>query len=316
MLFRTGKRYIRGMHKLTHQQRQELGMQAADAAMFQQDQIWSRYSNDKVDIAHTLAFVIRVLSKSLPLRKKLTALSVGSSNEPQFRILESAFQGGLYLLDVDKAALGIVDERIQRQRTPHVRTIPGDYNVSFHSRTAARQFRADWLDGHRMTLITLHHSLYYTPQSSWSETIGNLYREILARVVTPGTASAIHVVLMSSRSKAPLTTTQLYNHFAGRFFSHNNDQDLLSFAGELRKSSLLGNAHIGAHTSRVEFMVDDFQKFMAVIWMILLHPEVHNFSQDQQREVIEHVYRTHWVPQKPLVQMQDHLVIFRGAMGS
>ena len=29
---------------------------------------------------------------------------------------------------------------------------------------------------------------------------------------------------------------------------------------------------------------------MAVVWMILLHPNVHRFTEEQQREVIEWVY--------------------------
>jgi hypothetical protein len=51
---------------------------------------------------------------------------------------------------------------------------------------------------------------------------------------------------------------------------------------------------------------------MAVVWMILLHPNVHRFSEAQQCEVIEWVYRELWSLCLPLVQMQDHLVIYRG----
>src|SRR5918996_5259365 len=93
----------------------QMGLRAAREHIHDQDKIWSRYSNDKVDIAGGLARVIRTLSKSLPLPKSLKALSIGSSNEPQFRILESAFRGGLYLLDIEEAALAIVAERIERQ---------------------------------------------------------------------------------------------------------------------------------------------------------------------------------------------------------
>ena len=46
--------------------------------MHQQDRVWSHYSNDKVDIAGTLAGVLRTLSKALPLEQPLTALSIGS----------------------------------------------------------------------------------------------------------------------------------------------------------------------------------------------------------------------------------------------
>jgi hypothetical protein len=51
---------------------------------------------------------------------------------------------------------------------------------------------------------------------------------------------------------------------------------------------------------------------MAVVWMILLHPTVHQFSEEQQREVIEFVYSELWSRGNPLVQLQDHAVLFRG----
>ena len=49
-----------------------------------------------------------------------------------------------------------------------------------------------------------------------------------------------------------------------------------------------------------------------VIWMILLHPTVHRFAREQQCAVIEHVYRHLWSLRRPLVQEQDHLIIYRG----
>src|SRR5262245_37686521 len=98
----------RAMPELSVQMRHTLGLRDADGHMFQQDKIWSRYSNDKVEIACRLTRVLRTLNKALPLTQPLTALSIGSSNEPQFRILESAFRGGLYLLDIEGAALAVV----------------------------------------------------------------------------------------------------------------------------------------------------------------------------------------------------------------
>ncbi len=287
-------------------------MHAAQSAMFQQDKIWSRYSNDKVDIAHTLARVIRTLAKSLPLSRALTALSIGSSNEPQFRILESAFGGGLYLLDIEQVALDVVRERTSRQHSPHVRTIWGDYRALLGDRQSTTRFRMEHLGGRRMTLITLHHSLYYSPQASWQGLIGNLYRTVLSQSAGAGPSSAIHAVLMASRSRAETTTTWLYNHFAGKFFGHHNDQDLAAFARTLRRDPSLADAQVLVRTRRVEFFVDDFAQFMAVVWMILLHPQVHEFTPDQQCEVIEHVYERHWRPRQPLVQLQNHLVIYRG----
>ena len=107
---------------LKPEERLQLGLRASDGLLYQQDKVWSRYSNDKVDIAGTLARVLRTLSKALPLDQPLTALSIGSSNEPQFRILESACRGGLYLLDIEDAGLVWSRSASRRQHTPHVKT--------------------------------------------------------------------------------------------------------------------------------------------------------------------------------------------------
>lgn len=119
---------------------ERIALDAGRTRMYQQDKVWSRYSNDKVDIAATLGRAVRVLCHALPLRAPLRALSIGSSNEPQFRILASAFPDGLYLLDIEEAALGVVAERIARQRTPHVTLIRGDYTKLFADGAAARRF--------------------------------------------------------------------------------------------------------------------------------------------------------------------------------
>lgn len=142
------------MMRLSLPERRALGLRAARSQVFRQDKVWSRYSNDKVDIAHRLAHVLRVLSRSLPLARPLRALSIGSSNEPQFRILESACRGGLYLLDIEAEALAVVRERIRRQHTDHVRTIRGDYRSLLGDERRARRFRARALDGHRMALVS------------------------------------------------------------------------------------------------------------------------------------------------------------------
>lgn len=149
-----------------------MGLRAASGQMYEQDKIWSRYSNDKVDIAGTLARVLRTLSKALPLEHPLSALSIGSSNEPQFRILESACRGGLYLLDIEEAALKLVEERVERQRTRQVRTILADYRELLRDKESVRQFRERHLGGQRLTLITLHHSLYYSPKNSLARLAG------------------------------------------------------------------------------------------------------------------------------------------------
>lgn len=302
----------RSLPPLTPEERTALGLRAATGHMYRQDKIWSRHSNDKVDIAGTLARVVRTLSKALPLDLPLTALSIGSSNEPQFRILESAFRGGLYLLDIEDAALGLVEERTRRQGTRHVRAVRGDYREVLRDEESVVRFRIEHLDDRPVTLVTLHHSLYYSRQSFWPGLLSNLYRQLLAAAPGPGPTAAIHAVLMASTSDDPASTTYLYNHFAGKFFAHHNDQDLRACAAGLAADPAFADAQVLSKSSRVEFFVDDFEQFMAVVWMILLHPNVHHFAEDQQREVVEWVYGNLWSRGLPLVQVQDHVVVYRG----
>lgn len=304
----------RVMPALSVAERTQMGLRAASGHMYQQDKIWSRYSDDKVDIAAMLARVLRALSKALPLDQPLTALSVGSSNEPQFRILESACKGGLYLLDIEDAALQVVAERIDRQNTRHVRTIRGNYREALRDEESVRLFRRQQLNDHPVSLVTLHHSLYYSPQTFWHGLLTNLYEHLLASDPAAGPSAAIHAVLMASRCDDPASTTWLYNHFAYEFFASRNDQDLAACAEELRNDPKLAGAQVLSETSRVQFFVDDFERFMAVVWMILLHPTVHRFTEEQQREVIEFVYSNLWSRALPLVQIQDHVVIYRGRL--
>ena len=304
----------RTMPSLSLDERTRLGVEASSGHMYAQDKIWSRYSNDKVDIAGMLARVLRTLSKALPLDQPLTALSIGSSNEPQFRILESACRGGLYLLDIEDAALRVVEERSERQQSPHVKTIRGDYREVLRDAQSARQFREHELDGQHMTLITLHHSLYYSSQTIWRRLFADLYQELLSPIPADGPSGAVHAVLMASRSSDPTSTTWLYNHFAERFFNSRNDQDLLACAVELKEEARLAGATILTESNQVQFFTDNFGQFMAVVWMILLHPNVHQFSEEQQREVIEFVYENLWSRGLPLVQVQNHLMIYRRAI--
>jgi hypothetical protein len=284
----------------------EAGLSASAMNMCAEDRVWSRYSHDKVDIGEELAKVIRTLSKELPLSKPIRALSVGSSAEPQFRILETACRGGLYLFDIDKGALNIIKERIRRQRTSHVVTIEGDYNRVFLNAGHTRSFLKDKLDGQAVNLISLHHSLYYSKESDWLTIFANLYKRILAG------KGAIHAVLMASETKDEYTSTWLYNHFAGKFFGCHNDQDLLRFGRRLSSSPVFTKAQVLGDTHRVSFFVDDFRKFMSVIWMILLYPNVHKYTLRQREEITEHVYKKFWLKKRPLIQMQDHLVVYKG----
>ncbi|MDD5084602.1 MAG: class I SAM-dependent methyltransferase [Candidatus Omnitrophica bacterium] len=284
----------------------ERGLGVADFKTFEADKIWSRYSNDKVVIGEGLGRVIRVLSKTLPLAKPLTALSIGSSNEPQFRILETAFRGGLYLLDIEEEALDIVKERIRRQWTDHVSTIRGNFNKIFLDKKNTVRFLKAKLGGRKMNLVTLHHSMYYCDESKWMALFENLYRKILAP------QSAVHAVLMASNSSDDCTTTWLYNHFVGKFFGLGNNQNLREFKRGLERNSIFSGAKTFLKSHHVRFFVDDFEKFMAVVWMILLYPDAHKYSLRQREEITEFVYRKFWKPRRPLIQIQDHLALYRG----
>lgn len=280
------------------------GVAAADSTVFEQNKIWSRHTNEKADVAGSLTGVIRTLNKTVPLSLPLRALALGCSDEPQFRILEAAFKGGLYLFDIDETALAVVDRRIKRQMIDGVTTVVGDYATSFASPQDAKRTLDKRLGGERFDLITLHHSLYYSDMAGWSPLIENLYRGLLAP------KGAIHMALMSATPR-PGTTTWLYNHFAEKFFGHRNDQDLLAFRDTLTQSPAFSDAQLASRTSEVKFFVDDFEQYMAVVWMIMLYPDVHNFSLDQRREITAFVLENFWWAKRPLVQVQDYLAVYK-----
>ena len=185
------------------------GVSTSRALMSHQDKIWSRYSRDKVDIGETLARVLRTLSKSLPLDLPLRALSVGSSTEPQFRILEASFLGGLYLLDIERAALAVINEWIRRQAVTHVFTLRDNYTEIFADRDRTRRFLRGALGGRRLHLIAFEHSLYYCPADRWRQLLDNVFEVLLAP------AGAVHCVMMSASATDPSTTTWLYNRPGG-----------------------------------------------------------------------------------------------------
>jgi hypothetical protein len=119
----------------------EAGIQGAHSPRMDEDDIWARYSNDKTDIGEHLARVIRTLTAALPVKRRLRVVSIRSSSEPQSRILETAFRGGLYLLDIDSQVLETVRERVSRQSIPHVRMITGDYNQLLHESDTVNIFQ-------------------------------------------------------------------------------------------------------------------------------------------------------------------------------
>ena len=285
------------------------GVNTSRALLSQQDKIWSRYSHDKVDIGETLARVLRTLSRAVPLDRQLRALSVGSSTEPQFRLLEATCRGGLYLLDIERAALAVIRERVRRQALRHVFALRQDYTEIFLDRGRTREFLDEALGGERLDLIAFEHSLYYCAAERWPALIANVIDGLLRPT------GAVHCVLMAARTEDPATTTWLYNHFAGKFFGHVNAQDLKALAVQMRRDRRYARTQILTKTDRVRFFVDDFRALMSVVWMILLYPNVHRYTRAQRREITEHVYRTVFAKGKPLHQDQDHVVIYRGLDG-
>lgn len=284
----------------------ESGVKVADSNMFAEDKIWSKYSKDKADSGEKLAIAIRTLCREFCPEKPMTALSIGSSNEPQFRILEAVFRGGLYLLDIEKKALDLVDERVRRQSLDHVNTIVGDYNKIFSDKDNISDFMKGPLNGKKMDLIMLHHSLYYCQEPKWDFLFRNLYRWILAK------KGIVHAIMMAAKSDDESTTSWIYGHFAGKFFGCRNDQDLGHFRRELYGDEVFCDAKVMMKRSRVAFFTDNFEEFMAVVWMIMLYPNVHKYNRAQKEEIAEFVYKKFWIRKKPLIQLQDHLMLFRG----
>src|SRR5262249_6548683 len=161
-----------------------------------------------------------------------------------------------------QAALGVINERIRRQSLTHVFPLRHDYTEIFLDRDRTRRFLQEDLGGRRLDLVAFEHSLYYCAADQWRALLHNVLSGLLAPT------GAIHAVMMSASAKDPATTTWLYNHFAGKFFGHRNDQDLRAFARAADRGGMLGAVQILTKTDRVRFFVDDFRALMSVVWMI------------------------------------------------
>jgi len=281
------------------------GIVAGDVDMNEENAIWCSHSSDKVDIAQVLMKLVRQQFPLSSTGNDLRALSIGCGSEPQFQILESAFRGGLYLLDIDPHPLSIIKTNIKNLSINHVQTVEADYTTTLLHAPDAKKFKKDVLKDHELDLIVLHHSLYYCSASVWEELFNTLSTILLSE------RGAIHAVMMSSRCKENDSTTWLYNHFAGKYFGVHNDQDLKAFGEKLRNHNNFRNANIHQETHKVKFFINDFEKYMAVIWMILLYPNVHNYFVEQKKEITEYIYENFFKYQKSLIQEQDHLVITR-----
>lgn len=280
------------------------GMKSAGTDIYFQNGIWSRYSSDKVDIGMQVANVFKDLLKNRPSPKDIRALSIGCGQEPQFRLLQALCDGGLYLLDVDENALDAIMKRMLRQSIKDVSLVNEDLKI-FLDAGKTEDFVNTRLGGKPIDAVFLHHSLYYCEAGEWKKLMRNLFDIVL------GPKGVIHCVLMASRSDDRLTTTWLYNHFAGRFCNHCNDQDMIELSRELKADNLFAGSLISAKTSHVRFFVDNFEQFMAVVWMILLYPYVHRYSESQKEEIIRHIYNEFFFPEKAMIQNQDHIVIYK-----
>ncbi|WP_419910778.1 hypothetical protein [Hoeflea sp.] len=283
----------------------ERGLQVAESRIFRQNKIWARHADEKPDVAASLMRTIRELHRRLPPDRDLSALSIGSGDEPQFRLLEATFQNGLCLYDLDAAALAVVRERIERQMIERVTLAQGDFNNDFRDADAAELALAAKLGGRRFDLLTLHHCLYYSDASNWPGLISALYESVLAP------SGAMHMAMMSAREDREGTTTWLYNHFTEKFFGSGTNQDLLLLEDDLAAHPSFKNAQILSESSEVRFWVDNFERYMAVVWMIMLYPDGHRYTVDQRVEIIEFVIQRFWRPRRPLVQVQDYLTVFK-----
>lgn len=278
----------------------EAGLASAGYPIELQDGIWVRHSDDKIDIARQTGKVFAAIFARLGIRDDLRTLSLGCGIEPQLALFQ-ALSSEIFLLDIEHAALETIKKNTQERFCNNVHPIHQDF-TAFLDEDFARTFCREQLAG-PLDTIFLHHSLYYLPQADWQRLLTNLYTHLL----NPG--GCIHGVLMSSRCENVLSTTWLYNHFAGEFCNHKNDQDLLLFAQQLQQTTAFCAAQIATTTAQIQFKTGDFSELMSVIWMILLYPQVHSYTGGQMTQIIGHVYEKFFMTAQPLLQEQDHLVI-------
>ncbi|MCP4319575.1 MAG: class I SAM-dependent methyltransferase [Hyphomicrobiales bacterium] len=240
-----------------------------------------------------------------PPDRDLAALSIGSGDEPQYRLLDATFRDGLCLYDIDEQALAVVRSRIERQMLESVSLCTGDYTRDFCDPQTAAKTLQHKIAHDPFDLVTLHHCLYYCDVADWPGYIEAIYRSVLAP------SGAMHLAMMSTRENRKGTTTWLYNHFAAKFFDAKTDNDLLILRDTLIGHPSFKGADISSETHEVHFWVDNFERYMSVVWMILLYPDGHRYDIDQRVEIIEFIIEHFWRPQRPLVQSQDYLTVFK-----
>lgn len=285
----------------------EQGLRAAETAICEQNLIWSRYSGDKPDVAKGVMRAFHMLALARKNYHPINIVSIGCGSEPQLRLLNAANHKNIVLIDKDPAVLDSINKRVNRQFYKNIYPVQENYEA-FLDLNYTRAFLKMQLNGCKADAVFLHHSLYYLPMRRWRALITNIYNELLAE------KGVIHCVLMSHYSDSPYTTTWLYNNYTRRFFNHINDQGLLAFQKELISEDCLAGAEISNVSSEIKFWVNDFEDFMKVMWMILLYPSVHQYSRKQMEIIIGDTYENFFLPQKPLMQSQDHLYIQKTAV--
>lgn len=277
----------------------EQGLAAAEMDLRERVKIWEHYTDEKADVAKNLMRGVKFVLRQMSSDNAFRSLSIGSSEEPQLKLLHALSDGGLWLYDKDPLALSSVDQLIKRHMLNKIHLEVGDYLDDFRTEACARNTLSKRFGGVRFELITLHHSLYYCEPAIWPELIGNLSAHILSK---PG---VLHVALMSSSTNSLHTTTWLYNLFARKFTGVSNSQNLLDLPAQLQHGAQ--DLSFSTQSSATRFRPSSFQELMAVVWMIMLYPDVHNFDLDQRTEIAEFVLDEFWLPRRDLIQIQDYL---------
>ncbi|MEM9126326.1 MAG: class I SAM-dependent methyltransferase [Pseudomonadota bacterium] len=281
----------------------EQGLKAAGSPLRDQVKTWERYTDEKANVARDLMRSVKAQLQDVSCAHGFRTLSIGSSDEPQFPLLHALSDGGLWLYDCDDSALAVVKERADRLLLNDVHTVSGSYLDDFkdkHSASTALQTR---LGDARFDLITLHHALYYCAPDLWPDLMNALCSELLK---TPG---LVHLALMSSATEQTHTTTWLYNRFAEKFCNTRNDQNLLDLPGQMSTLPIADTLAFSVCSSAVRCRPDRFADMMKVVWMILLYPQVHDFSADQKVEITEFVLDEFWLAGRDLVQHQDYVTL-------
>lgn len=275
------------------------GLASAEVSLREQVKTWEHYTDEKADVARSLMHCVKSILPQMPVNHAFRTLSIGSSEEPQLKLLHALSDGGLWLYDKDPDALDAVDAIVRRHMLNNVNLEVGDYLNDFRSGEAARETIASKFNGVQFDLITLHHSLYYCEPAIWPELLSRLNTYALSK---PG---ALHVALMSSSTDQPYTTTWLYNRFARKFFGVSSEQNLLKLPEQMQKTAQ--DLSFSTSSSATRFRPTSFRELMAVVWMIMLYPDIHEYDLEQRMEITEFVFDEFWQPRRDLVQIQDYL---------